>query len=100
MVNWLNYLPPAEVQHSSTADFKDCVAESAIHCIESQEIKFYGSTKGYSERALAKLSNTTPKGNNAQTVFDTIKKYGLILDGPGIRIIVWFLFLLIIIIIT
>ena len=84
-MNWP--LPPGEEQHSSIADSFGCVSFSAIHCIESQEIAQTGQTPGYSERALAKLSGTVytgdPKkrGNDAETVYNTILKYGLILDS-------------------
>ena len=79
-MNWISYIPPAEEQHSDVSDFLACVSYSAIHCIESQEIKMYGKTNEYSERALAKLSGTTYQGNNAINVFNAILKYGLILE--------------------
>ena len=84
---WIDYLPPSELQHSNIADSFGCVSFSAIHCIESQELEQTGQTPGYSERALAKLSGTYEnikkgiKGNDVQTVFNTIQKYGLILDS-------------------
>lgn len=78
MTNWPT--PPPEHQYSNHADSMGCVSFSAIHCIESQEIKMYGKTNEYSERALAKLSNTTHTGNGVMNVFNAIKKYGLILE--------------------
>jgi len=57
-----------------------CVSFSAVHCIESQELKKYGFTHEYSERALAKLSNTTHTGNSVIKVANAIKEYGLILE--------------------
>ena len=81
-------LPPGEEQHSNVADSFGCVSFSAVHCIESQEIQQTGSTIGYSERALAKLSGTVynnPKpeknGNSVQNVYNTILEYGLIPDS-------------------
>jgi len=71
-------IPPSEEQHDNIVDFQDCTSESAVHCIESQEIAQTGQTVGYSERALAKLSGNTPQGNTAQNVLDAIQKYGLI----------------------
>ena len=84
-MNWP--LPPGEPQHSNVADSFGCVSFSAIHCIESQEIAQTGQTPGYSERALAKLSGTvytgpvSKRGNSATNVYNTILKYGLILDS-------------------
>lgn len=78
-MNWP--LPPAEVQNSNLADSDGCVSFSAVHIIESQEIQQYGSTIGYSERALAKLSGTTKNGNTVENVLNAINQYGLIPDS-------------------
>lgn len=79
--NWPT--PPAEIQYSTNrvTDSMGCVSYSATHCIESQEIALTGSTVGYSERFLAKMSGTTREGNYVQTVFDTIQKYGMVPDS-------------------
>lgn len=85
-MDWANFPPPGEQQIGKLGDTFGCAPFSAIHCIESQEIQQTGSTPGYSERALAKLSGTIYtgpiglRGNNAQKVYNAIVKYGLILD--------------------
>ncbi len=85
-MNWITYLPPGESQLSDIAptnqrtDTLACVSYSAVHCIESQIRFLTGQAVEYSERALAKLSDTTHNGNSAENVINAIKKYGLILD--------------------
>lgn len=81
-MNWPT--PPGEIQYSNLTDTWGCVSFAMVHCIESQEIAQTGQTKGYSERALAKMSGTvytgqlSHRGNTVDRVFQTVKEYGLI----------------------
>jgi len=96
-MDWRPFSPPGEEQISDPiitkmyADSLGCVSFSAVHCIESQEIKKFGHTLEYSERALAKLSGTTTQGNSFENVVNAIKKYGLILekDWPTPKSFTW-----------
>jgi len=88
-MNWP--APPGENQSSKLGESYGCVSFAMIHAIESQELIQTGQLPdgvGYSERALAKLSNTdynnpslSLRGNNVTDVFNTILKYGLIKDS-------------------
>lgn len=67
--------PPYNPQSSTTgADATNCVSEAVIHVLEMLQ----GNFQRWSPRALAKLSGTTPQGNNIQTVVNAVNRYGLI----------------------
>ena len=97
--DWSDYLSDNDLQSNKNFDAWDCVSESAVHLLEIQFNYLYQngqisigdcdwlSQKGYlqdgkfefSSRFIAKLSNTRiGYGNDAETVANTIKNYGLI----------------------
>lgn len=84
-MNWTPYLPPdRDVQASKNADFEACLSYSAIHILEMCLKKQTGYFWEFSERALAKLSDTQPWGNTIQNVINALNQYGVILasDWP------------------
>lgn len=79
-MNWLPYIPKDnDVQVSKSTDFEACASYSAVHIAEMLLLKKTGYFFEFSERALAKLSNTQDWGNSLKNVVDTLNKYGLIL---------------------
>jgi hypothetical protein len=80
MGDWRQYVPVGEKQFNYKADSMSCVSFSAINCIEAQEFQQTGIHTNYSDRWIAKMSNTTPDGNYLKTVIDTIREYGLVLE--------------------
>jgi len=80
-MNWIDYLPrDGDVQNSDRADSLACGSFSAVHIAESLMMYKYGQPWYFSERALAKLSGTTPHGNTLQNIVWAINKYGLMYD--------------------
>jgi len=76
--DWRDYLPSEERQSSNFADSMACVSFSALNCVETQ-LKFVtGVEPNYSDRALAKMSNTTTQGNYLWRVADTIRLQGIV----------------------
>jgi len=97
--DWTSYLPSDEWQRNATLDTMACVSFSCNNCIETQlnwmlaedllslETKNWLIEKGYlesnnkinfSDRWLAKVSNTTKDGNYLVVVGDAARKIGLV----------------------
>src|SRR3990167_4196463 len=75
--DWKPYLPTGEKQ-KDPLETMACVSFSALNSIETQ-IKFLtGLEPNYSDRFLARMSNTTPQGNYQYLVADSIRKNGLV----------------------
>lgn len=80
-MNWLPYIPTdLDVQVSRTTDFEACVSYSAVHIAEMLLRKQLGYFTEFSERALAKLSDTQPWGNSLQNVVNALNQHGLLLS--------------------
>ena len=80
-MNWLPYLPKdLDVQVSKSQDYEACASYSAIHILEMVLMKKTGYFWEFSERALAKLSDTQPWGNSLQNVVNALNQYGVLLD--------------------
>ncbi len=96
--DWRDYLPTPEKQFKDfTFDTMSCTTFSAMNCIETQinwllknkkltlsqelilaeYIDEYGKVN-FSDRYIAILSGTTPQGNYFQSVWDAVRKFGLI----------------------
>lgn len=75
---WDAYLPLFEAQHKNGFDTFSCVTFSALNCIEALFKRKYDENVNFSDRAIAKLSNTTPTGNYLSTVADSVVKFGLV----------------------
>ena len=78
--DWRPYLPTGERQSNYKGDSMSCVSFSALNVIETQEFKLTGQRVNYSDRWLAKISNTQPEGNYLITVVDAIREFGLVLE--------------------
>jgi hypothetical protein len=96
--DWSTFLPLTEKQSSYTFDTVSCVTFSALNCIESQ-IKWMISQNlipddvwqilkdlgyvqngelNFSDRFTAIMSGTTRQGNDVNSVWDSIRKDGLL----------------------
>lgn len=84
-MNWLPYIPDDnDVQASRSQDFEACGSYSIIHICEmllKRDRKIFWE---FSERAMAKLSDTQAWGNTLQGIVNAINQYGIILasDWP------------------
>lgn len=78
--NWTPYAFDTEPQSSNRGDSMACVSHSALNIIQAQEFYITGRKVNYSKRWIAKMSGTTRQGNYLNTVADTIRKYGLVLE--------------------
>jgi hypothetical protein len=77
--DWRPFCPPGESQADSLADTMACVSFSNSHVAEIS-LKQQGYDFDLSERALAKMSNTTPQGNYLYIVEDTARGKGRLLQ--------------------
>lgn len=77
--DWEPYAPTGERQ-KGREDSMSCVSFSAINSIEMQEKLLTGKQPNYSDRWIAKMSETTQQGNYLWKVADAIRKYGLVLE--------------------
>ena len=78
--DWRPYLPPGEPQYSQVADSQGCVSFSNNNLCEIS-LKQQGFEYNFSDRALAKLSNTQPNGNTFTAVEDSAYNNGRILEA-------------------
>lgn len=97
--DWKRYLSRSEYQSGLYFDTMACVTFSALNCIEAlinykiqqklitvDDVSWlndqgYFNEEGklnFSDRFIAKLSNTGKNGNTARNVADAIRKYGLV----------------------
>jgi len=105
--DWLPFLPDDEAQSGHIFDTMACVTFSAINVVETQvnfiiaagqmpteafaELKNLGLVKNgkmnCSDRFTAKMSGTTKQGNYLVSVWDSIRKHGLLpeMDWPWDR---------------
>ncbi len=77
--DWRPYLVKEEKQFSNNADTMGCVSFSLTNLLEIQN-KFFGIDVNFSDRFLAKMSDTTPQGNYLDKVAETARKIGLVLE--------------------
>lgn len=75
---WLRFAPTHEKQLSRHFDTMACVTFSALNCLEMLWKQQYGDEMNWSDRYIAKLSDTTRRGNWLYRVADTIRSFGLI----------------------
>lgn len=75
--DWIPYLPVGEVQKGRD-DWMDCVSRSYTNSIEIQERFLTGQESNYSDRLLAKRSETTKQGNYLYKVADIGRNEGLV----------------------
>lgn len=81
--DWRPFVPAGEPQFSQVSDSMSCVSYSNNNLCEIS-LKQQGydlSPTGFSDRALAKLSGTTKKGNTFAAVADSTYRNGRILEA-------------------
>lgn len=76
--NWIPSLPTTERQSNRRTDTMACVSYSLINAIETQLQHLYGVDVNFSDRWLAKMSNTQINGNYLYIVAETVRKFGLV----------------------
>lgn len=79
--NYEPYLPPGEWQKSDDGDSMACVTFGELNGMETEEKRQTGKQFNYSDRWIAKMSDTTRDGNYLWKVADTIREYGLVLES-------------------
>lgn len=78
--NWYPYIPTdKDVQYSKNQDFEACGSYSATHIREMKDKKETGLFWEYSERYVAKCSDTQPWGNSLQNIVNALNQDGLCL---------------------
>ena len=75
--DWTDYLPVKEYQNIGLETMA-CVSFSALNCLEILHNRLYGVEPNWSDRFVAKMSNTTQRGNWLTTVADSIRHNGLV----------------------
>ena len=76
--DWRDYLPTFEPQRK-TIEVNACVSFAILSNLEMLQKLQYGNEPNYSDRFLAKLSNTNPnQGNTPSKVADTLRHSGTI----------------------
>jgi len=76
--DWESVLPPEERQSNDGGDSMSCVSFAHLNGIETQEFQLTRRSIEYSDRWIAKMSETTREGNYLWKVADAIRKYGLV----------------------
>ena len=77
--DWRPYIPALEKQ-KDPLETMACVTFSYNNCLETQ-YRFYGLDLNFSDRFLAKMSDTQHNGNYLDKVADTARKVGLVLES-------------------
>jgi len=77
--DWRPYCPTLEKQ-KDPVETMACVSFSLLNNLETQ-YKFKGISVNFSDRFLAKISNTQANGNTFEKVADTARKIGLVLES-------------------
>ncbi|HEX8196362.1 MAG TPA: hypothetical protein VF571_09255 [Pyrinomonadaceae bacterium] len=75
--DWRPYLVKKEYQ-KAREDSMSCVSFSACSSIEIQEKFITGKEPNYSDRWIAKMSDTQPDGNWLYKVADVVRNYGMV----------------------
>ena len=74
--DWRNHLPKGERQNRKGLETMSCVSQSFCNVLEIRQ-QALGIEVNYSDRALAKASNTSKQGNTFWTVWMTGRKKGI-----------------------
>jgi len=71
--DWRSHLPQFEHQRKNGVETQGCVSFGTLSALEMIHRVRYGTEPNYSDRYLAKMSNTTPYGNTPKKVADTLR---------------------------
>ena len=77
---WDDFLPPPELQRNYHFETMACGSFAIANAIEIILKRKFDLDKDYSDRLLAKLSNTTRRGNYGSKIAETVRKKGLVLE--------------------
>ena len=76
---WNEYLPDNEIQNMHGLETYACVSFATTNCIEILEKRVFGKRSNWSDRFLAKMSDTDKKkGNTPNNVAETRRKKGIV----------------------
>lgn len=73
---WLPWLPEGESQLNFGFDPQGCVSWGTLNAIEILLRKMYSITDNFSDRYLAKVSDTSKQGNSPNKVIEALRKLG------------------------
>lgn len=73
---WDQFLPTPEEQDKYLATLA-CVSFNTLKAVQTLEKQEFGEVINWSDRFLAKVSNTTPQGNDPYTVAEALRKFGV-----------------------
>ena len=76
--NWSFGLPEVEYQNRTTFDTFNCTGFNTLNQIETYMRVVFGGDYNYSDRWVGIIAGTRPPGNDPQTVYEAIRKHGLI----------------------
>lgn len=74
---WLAFVPQGESQRNFGFDPQGCVSWGTENAVEILLRRIYGQTDNFSDRFLAKVSETTTSGNSPQKVSEALRKKGV-----------------------
>lgn len=78
--DWSDVRHRKELQDKPEFDTFNCVGFNTLNQIEQYELAAFGELNNYSDRWLGIVAGTKPPGNDPQTVYEAIRKFGLIPD--------------------
>lgn len=76
--DWRSYLPVTERQSNLSTETMACVSYSHTSSLEIQAKKMTGKEYNWSDRFLARMSETTRNGNSLARVADSVRAFGLV----------------------
>ena len=77
--DWTAHLPKKELQAARGFEPSACVSYTILNCAEILVKKIYGEERNWSDRALAKLTDTDKKGGNSfKAVADFLRNKGAV----------------------
>lgn len=79
--DWSKYLSSDELQSRSYLETYNCTGFNTLKQIQEYEKNAFNEDNNYSERWVGIIAGTKPPGNDPQTVYEAIRKYGLIFDS-------------------
>lgn len=73
---WLDWIPQGEQQAPFGFEPSACASFGTLNAVEILLQRVYGEIDNFSDRFLARMSNTTQSGNSPHTVAETLRKKG------------------------
>lgn len=78
--DWRDVKHVKEYQSRPEFDTYNCTGYNSLNQVEQYELVAFGELNNYSDRWLGIIAGTKPPGNDPHTVYEAIRKYGLIPD--------------------